>query len=378
MTPHATRGTVLFDTGPLGTGSLFQDPIEVIEVWHAGDVATAFDALEAARADGKWIAGSASYELGYALIPKIASKMPQRIGQPLMQFGVFDKPIHPNRTAASSAFKLGEFTSEWAFDAYQSAFDIVHEFLESGDIYQANLTFPMVAEFAGDPYSLYDALRRRQPVPFGALVDLGGKILLSRSPELFFSLSKDGELRARPMKGTIRRSAMQTEDDNLKHQLRQSEKDQAENLMITDLLRNDLGRISTLGSVSVPKLFAIESYATVHQMVSEVVSQILPDCSLMGIFEALFPCGSITGAPKIRAMDILSDVETTQRGSYCGAIGWIAPDGSMEFNVAIRTLTCEPSGRVKLNVGGGVVYDSTAAGEFREAQLKAQFAQNII
>lgn len=377
MTRHSTRGSVLFDTGPLGAGSLFEDPLDIIEVWHAGGVAAAFDEMEAARADGKWIAGSASYELGYALIPKISSKMPQVINQPLMQFGIFDKPIRPNRTAASSAFKLGKFTSEWTSDDYQSAFDVVHDFLESGDIYQANLTLPMAAEFSGDPYSLYDALKRKQPVPFGALVDLGGKILLSRSPELFFSLSREGQLRTRPMKGTIRRSAKKTEDDDLKRQLRQSEKDQAENLMITDLLRNDLGRISTLGSVSVPKLFEIESYATVHQMVSEVVSQILPNCGLKDIFEALFPCGSITGAPKIRAMEILSDVETTQRGSYCGAIGWIAPDGSMEFNVAIRTLICEPSGQIKLNVGGGVVYDSTAAGEFREAQLKAQFAQNI-
>jgi para-aminobenzoate synthetase component 1 len=377
MTALSTRGSVLFDTGPLGTGSLFQNPLDVIAAWGPDDVAGAFEKLEAARANGHWIAGSASYELGYALIPKTLPKMPPERYRPLMQFGVFEKPDHPDETVTPSAFKLGRFTPEWSFDDYQSAFDTVHGFLESGDIYQANLTFPMVAEFTGCPYSLYAALRRKQPVPYGALVDLGGALLLSRSPELFFSLSNEGQLRTRPMKGTIRRSPVQTEDDDLKNQLRQSEKDQAENLMITDLLRNDLGRISKLGSVSVPKLFEIESYTTVHQMVSEVVSQIVPDCNLMDIFEALFPCGSITGAPKIRAMEILSEVEAVQRGTYCGAIGWIAPDGAMEFNVAIRTLICDPTGQITLNVGGGVVYDSTAPGEYREAQLKAQFAQNI-
>lgn len=376
MMPQSAHGSVLFDAGPLGTGSLFQDPLAVIEAWRLDEVVAAFEKLEAAQAEGKWIAGSASYELGYALIPKVLSKMPPACSQPLMQFGIFDGPKHPNATITPSPAKLGAFKSEWSFKEYATAFDTIHDFLKSGDIYQANLTFPMVAELRGSPYGLYNALKRKQPVPYGAMVDLGAAKLLCRSPELFFSLSKEGQLRARPMKGTSRRSHVQSEDNDLRHQLAHSEKDQAENLMITDLLRNDLGRISKLGSIAVPKLFEIESYTTVHQMVSEVVSQILPDCSLLDIFVALFPCGSITGAPKIRAMEILSNVEATPRGSYCGAIGWIAPDGSMEFNVAIRTLICEPSGQITLNVGGGVVYDSTAAGEFREAQLKAQFAQD--
>jgi para-aminobenzoate synthetase component I len=177
------------------------------------------------------------------------------------------------------------------------------------------------------------------------------------------------------MKGTIKRSADRTEDAALRAQLAGSEKDQAENLMITDLLRNDFARIAQIGSVQVPSLFEIESYATVHQMISEVTATIKPDCGLSDILLALFPCGSITGAPKIRAMQILARLETAPRDAYCGMIGWIAPYGAMEFNVAIRTLICGPTGQARLNVGGGVVYDSSAQSEYDEALLKSAFAQ---
>jgi para-aminobenzoate synthetase component 1 len=231
------------------------------------------------------------------------------------------------------------------------------------------------ATYRGDLEALYQKLIDKQPVPFGAYVNLGETTLLCRSPELFFALSAQGELRTRPMKGTIKRGATTAEDEVLKAQLAQSEKDQAENLMITDLLRNDFGRIAKIGSVKVPSLFEVESYATVHQMVSEVTADLLPECSLADILRAVFPCGSITGAPKIRAMEILSELEPMARDAYCGAIGWIAPDGAMEFNVAIRTLKCAPDGQVTLNAGGGVVYDSTAQSEYREALLKTQFAQ---
>ncbi len=369
--------TVLFDGGPLGNGSFFQAPEQVIEAWQPEEVGPALRAMEDAQASGKWLAGSVSYELGYVFIPKIAARLPANRKEPLLQCAVFDKVMAPPDRGGRSTAELTRFEPEWDFDRYGAAFDRVHRYLRNGDIYQANLTFPMVAQFRGDLYGLYDALRRRQPVPHGAFVDLGETKLLSRSPELFFSLSADGQLRARPMKGTIGRSAVDTEDAALKAQLAQSEKDRAENLMITDLLRNDLGRLSQIGSIRVPTLFGVETYATVHQMISEVTGQIRPDCTLTDVFAALFPCGSITGAPKIRAMEILSELEDAPRGSYCGAIGWIGPDGAMEFNVAIRTLICEPSGRVTLNVGGGIVYDSNAEGEYGEALLKARFAQSL-
>lgn len=369
---------VLFDTGPLGAGSLFREPEATIEAWRPDEVARAFEKMEATRSNGKWLAGSASYELGYALISKLAPHMPSERREPLLQFGVFDQPAAAPVVDEEISGALGGFSPMWSLNRYRDAFERIHEHIQSGDIYQANLTFPLFAEIQGCPFALYRALRDKQPVPHGALVNLGNDVLLSRSPELFFACSKSGELKARPMKGTARRGITPIEDERLKKELIRSEKNQAENLMITDLLRNDLGRISEIGSVKVPKLFEVESYATVHQMISEVASQMLPGLTLFDIFQALFPCGSITGAPKIKAMEILSDVEEMPRGSYCGAIGWIAPDGSMEFSVAIRTLICEPSGWATLNVGGGVVFDSTAHDEYAESLLKARFASKLV
>ena len=179
------------------------------------------------------------------------------------------------------------------------------------------------------------------------------------------------------MKGTAPRDADPVRDAELAEELRASEKGQAENLMIVDLLRNDISRIAQVGSVKVPKLFAVESYATLHQMVSTVVGQLAAPPSLAGIMAALFPCGSITGAPKIRAMEIIREVEPHPRGVYCGAIGWMAPDGAASFSVAIRTLSLWPGGRVSLNVGGGVVQDSTAEGEWEEALWKARYVRGL-
>lgn len=371
-----TQGrSVLFDRGPLGTGSLFCHPGCIIEAWHPHEVNEALRAIEAWQESGKWIAGSVSYELGYALNPTIISKLPADRKEPLLRFGVFDEVHTPSAANVGGEASLGSFEPGWDFQTYRQAFDTVHMFLRSGDIYQANLTFPLNAVYKGNLVCLYEQLKQKQSVPFGAFVDLGSTTLLCRSPELFFSLSAEGQLRTRPMKGTIRRGADPAEDEALKERLRNSEKDQAENLMIVDLLRNDFSRISQVGSVQVPELFKIESYATVHQMTSEVTATIRSECKLTDILTAAFPCGSITGAPKIRAMEILAELEATPRGNYCGAIGWIAPDGSMEFNVAIRTLICDPNGQARLNVGGGVVYDSTAQSEYNEALLKAQFAQ---
>ncbi|GIT93210.1 aminodeoxychorismate synthase, component I [Jannaschia pagri] len=374
MTARDPSGVIAFDTGPLGAGTQFSDPVDLIEAWQPEEVAQAFDRLERATARGQWLAGTLSYELGYALVPVLADRMPARRDAPLLRFGVYDAPhALPDRSSQGTG-RLGSFTPDWTLERYRDAFDAVHGFLGQGDIYQANLTFPMFADWSGCPFDLYDRLRARQPVPHGAFVDLGGQIALSRSPELFFSVSTSGTMRTRPMKGTRPRSRDARQDKRLRDQLIAAEKDRAENLMITDLLRNDLSRISITGSVRVPMLFEVESYATVHQMVSEVVSDRRANVGLQDTLTALFPCGSITGAPKIRAMQILSELEDAPRGLYCGAIGWIAPDGSMAFNVAIRTILLDPNGRARLNVGGGIVYDSTALSEFQEARLKATFA----
>jgi para-aminobenzoate synthetase component 1 len=257
----------------------------------------------------------------------------------------------------------------------------VKDYIGAGDCYQVNLTFPMQASLqAGTPLGLYGALRARQSVGHGAYVDLGpsaGPVLVSRSPELFLRLTPEGRIEARPMKGTAPRDPDPVRDGELAEDLRASEKGQAENLMIVDLLRNDISRIARVGSVRVPRLFAVESYATLHQMVSTVVGELAEPASLPGLMAALFPCGSITGAPKIRAMEIIAELEPNPRGAYCGAIGWMGPDGAGSFNVAIRTLSLFPGGEVVLNVGGGIVQDSEEEAEWQEALLKARYARGL-
>jgi para-aminobenzoate synthetase component 1 len=262
----------------------------------------------------------------------------------------------------------------WSFEDYKKRFDRVHRHLREGDCYQANLTFPVEAKWTGDPLSAFDALAARQAVKYGALVDLGGPVILSRSPELFFEIDADGWIETHPMKGTAPRGKTPEEDEDLRRFLANDPKNQAENRMIVDLLRNDISLISEVGTLDVPELFRIESFATVHQMVSRVRARLLPGLSIRQIFSALFPCGSITGAPKIRAMEILRELETAPRNAYCGAIGWIEPGGRMRFNVAIRTITLFPDGEAVYNVGGGVVFDSTAEEEYAECLLKARYA----
>ncbi len=233
---------------------------------------------------------------------------------------------------------------------------------------------PIAARWIGDPLAAFWSLIERQPVHYGALVALEGPVLLSRSPELFFRLGSDGVIETHPMKGTAPRGSHAAEDAAIVAAMLGDEKSQAENRMIVDLLRNDISRISTVGTLEVPKLFDIETYPTVHQMVSHVQAELAPGLTVTDILAALFPCGSVTGAPKLRAMEILHALETGPRDAYCGAIGLIRPDGSMQFNVAIRTLSLFADGRAVFNVGGGIVFDSTAEAEYAECLLKARFA----
>ncbi|KFE36304.1 aminodeoxychorismate synthase component I [Thioclava atlantica] len=376
-------GRVRFDHGPRAGGTLFAEAAAVIRAETPDDLAPAFEAMEAARAAGKWLAGYASYELGYLMTDRLRPLLPEDRPEPLLQFGVFDAPRAPEPLQTGplepgqGGSGFSEFVPDWDFDRYRAAFDQVKELIAAGDIYQANLTFALRARVDGTPEALYRALAARQPVPYGALVDLGGPVLLSRSPELFFRVDAAGRIETRPMKGTLPRAGEPEEDARRRAWLAADPKNRAENLMIVDLLRNDLSRVSEIGSVRVPELFKVESFATVHQMTSHITAQLLPDWTLAGLFEALFPCGSVTGAPKIRAMEILRELETGPRGAYCGAIGWIAPSGAMEFNVAIRTIVLPGDGTARLNVGGGVVYDSTAETEYEEALWKTRFATSL-
>ncbi|MEO3427581.1 aminodeoxychorismate synthase component I [Pelagibius sp. CAU 1746] len=372
---------VLFDAGPADRPALFAEPRRLIVAWSAAEVPAALAALRQARDDGLWLAGACSYELGYLLEPKLAPLLPEARRQPLLCFGIFDGPDEQTAETLLTTARREEADArlsapqpKWSQAEYLAAFDRVAAYIAAGDIYQANLTFPMSARYEGTPLGLYAALSRLQPVRHGALVALGaGPLLLSRSPELFFRVDAEGKIETRPMKGTTPRGRTPEEDRALADFLRSDPKNRAENLMIVDLLRNDIGRVARIGSVEVPELFTVEDYATVHQMTSLVRARLNEGIGLPELLQALFPCGSVTGAPKVRAMEILRELEPQARDAYCGAVGWAAPDGSAAFNVAIRTLSLFDDGAVTLNVGGGVVYDSTGPAEYEEALWKARF-----
>jgi para-aminobenzoate synthetase component 1 len=355
---------------------VFDRPAEIIVAHEARDFLPALEAAQAAHDAGKWLAGYFSYEAGYLLEPKLVPLLPGGRRAPLVCLGVFDAPVEeavPPRGAASNG-PIFDARAAWSFEDYEKRFARLHQHIRQGDCYQGNLTFPVRAQWSGDPLAAFDALTERQPVKYGALVALGDPIVLSRSPELFFEIDAEGTIETHPMKGTAPRGATAAEDERQKNFLRNDEKNQAENRMIVDLLRNDISLISKVGTLEVPELFRIETYPTVHQMVSDVRAKLLPGLSIRQIFAALFPCGSITGAPKIRAMEILHDLEASPRDVYCGAIGWIAPGGTMRFSVAIRTISLFSSGEAVYNVGGGIVFDSVAQEEYQECLLKARFA----
>lgn len=361
---------VRFDHGPLPGGTLFTAPRMVIRADTPAGVGPALAAIEAARLQGQWLAGCLSYELGHALIPRLAPLMPAGRDFPLILMGIFDRPRPAPALPDAASARIGPAQPMWSRERYDAAIAVARDYIAAGDCYQVNLTFPMEADVKGDPLAVYGALAARQPVGEGAFVDLGGPVVLSRSPELFFAVDAASRIETRPMKGTAPRGR----DENAERTaLAASEKDRAENLMIVDLLRNDLSRICLPGSVRVPHLFHVETYATLHQMISTVTGQLVPGTGLTDILRALFPCGSITGAPKIRAMQIIAELERAPRGVYCGAIGWIDPAGPMRFSVAIRSPVMVAPGRLRLNVGGGITHDSRAGSEWQEALCKATF-----
>lgn len=359
--------------------TVFADPLRMVTVRTRSDFEPAFETLQQAHEDGKWIAGFMSYEAGHLFEAKLAPFALDGRETPLMCFGIFDGPSDDHPLAVRKQRVENEpFVTEpwagWDLEAYRQRFDRLHRHLREGDCYQANLTMPIRARWNGDPVAAFWSLIERQPVKYGALVSLDGPILLSRSPELFFRVDKDGWIETHPMKGTAPRGESAAEDAAIIAAMQADPKSQAENRMIVDLLRNDISRITEVGTLDVPKLFEVETYPTLHQMVSHVRAKLVADTLIRDIFEALFPCGSITGAPKMRAMEILHDLEAGPRDAYCGSIGVIAPDGTMQFNVAIRTISLFDGGEAVFNVGGGIVFDSTAEAEYEEALLKARFA----
>jgi para-aminobenzoate synthetase/4-amino-4-deoxychorismate lyase len=386
---------VLLDDARAGEAAadalLYEAPRALFIAHRPEEVEGALAAADAAqRAEGGSLAGYLAYEAGLALEPKLAGLAAARSGAagPLVWLGLFDAPRRmaaaemPGWLAATAQGPgtLGPMEPQLSPGGYEAAFNALREAIHAGDIYQANLTYSLAGSYRGDPVGLYAALRGAAAAGYGGLIFDGSHWLLSLSPELFVALN-GSEAKVKPMKGTRPRGADPAADRAAVEELTTSVKDRAENLMIVDLMRNDLSRVAEAGSVHVDAPFAVESYPTVHQMVSTVRARLSPGKGAMDLVRALFPCGSITGAPKIRAMELLAEVERDARGAYCGAIGRIDADGNAAFNVAIRTLRLTPiengQGSAVLGIGSAIVADSDPLSERRECEVKAGFLRRM-
>ena len=357
---------------------LYRQPLATVTAERVEDVEPALDQLRRASRDGLYLAGFLTYEAGLAFEPRLGGCATETAG-PLLWFGLFETCQSVDGAdvdillRGAGPCRPGSLRPAIDMATYARRFARVRDYIEAGDIYQANLTFQSSLPFEGDPVALYRSLRVKAGAGHGALVATGDQWLLSFSPELFFSLD-NGRLLARPMKGTAARGATEDEDAELAALLAVDPKQRAENLMIVDLLRNDLSRVAIPGSVEVARLFAVERYPTIYQLVSDIGADLKAGLDAFDVLRATFPCGSITGAPKLRAMEVLASVEGTPRGIYTGSIGRIDPDGDACFNVAIRTLSIAVGSiEATLGLGSGVVADSTVGSEWRECLDKARF-----
>ena len=353
---------------------LFDGLKSVVIARTPAEVVPALREVEQAVERGRHVAGFVSYEAASGLNPDLPAAESGDL--PLIWFGIFnerhecgpgtgptengDCNISPPVTAIGQA-------------PYSAAIETIRAAIARGETYQVNFTTRQRFGFSGDPFALYRRICRNQQAPFCAWIDTGSHRVLSVSPELFFTL-KDGLLTMRPMKGTAPRAALPAADRAERERLAASPKERAENLMIVDLVRNDLSTIAETGSVAVPSLFEVETYPTVHQMTSTVTARIKPEVGITDIFRALFPCGSVTGAPKRRTMEIIRDLEQEPRGVYCGAIGYLSPGNEAVFSVAIRTVVLDMAAQTgELGLGSGITWDSEADAEYRECLIKGEF-----
>ena len=351
----------------------FGEPIRVLKAKSTDQVLAALhEAEQAVEAEGLYAAGFVAYEAAPGFDPALrAQRVREQLDIPLLWLGLFHEPeVWSDLPDAALAHTPGPWEPAIDRATYRQAVAAIKEQIAAGYTYQINYTFPLVADFKGEPWPLFIQLAAAQRGRYAAYVDTGRHVVCSASPELFFQRA-DGVLTSRPMKGTAPRGRTLTEDEAQRAWLFASEKNRAENVMIVDMIRNDMGRVAEVGSVRVPELFEVERYPTVLQMTSTVTSR--TNASFADIFKALFPCASITGAPKVSAMGIIADLEPAGRGVYTGAIGYLAPGGRAQFNVAIRTVVVDrQTGRATYGVGSGVVWDSDADEEYDECLLKAR------
>lgn len=337
-----------------------------------GEVNAALKEVERAVSRGLHAAGFIAYEAASGLDPAFKTRSPGVA--PLVWFGLFERRNEgtKDRSGTDRAYSLSGWRPSISKAEYEDAVARIRDYIAAGDTYQVNFSYRLRADFEGDAGALYRDLCRSQRTAYSAYVDTGRIQVLSVSPELFFRL-KSGELTTRPMKGTRRRGRCPEEDRSMFDDLRTSTKDRAENVMIVDMLRNDLGRVSITGSVEAPTLWEVERYETVLQMTSTVRSRLRNGVGVSDILRSAFPCGSVTGAPKVRTMEIISELEDFPRGVYTGSIGYVSPGPEAQFNVAIRTVTVDrEKALAEFGVGSGVTYDSSAGNEYEECRTKAR------
>lgn len=360
---------------------IYDNPLEIISASHPSDIDDALTRIEEKLGRGYHIAGWISYEAGLCFEKKLAGLLPEKLDTPLIYMGVYEgrktldaqsADIYWSVHEDKSAYELSNLALKQDRESYGQAFEKIQNYLKAGDVYQVNYTQKAMFDFQGCAKSLYATLRNAQSVEYAAYIESDELKVLSLSPELFIKKTGD-KITARPMKGTCRRGRTVVEDDQRSTELRLSEKECAENLMIVDLLRNDLSKVAQNGSVEVSKLYDVEKYRTLFTMTSTVEARVNSEYSALDVMTSIFPCGSVTGAPKIRAQEIISELEQTPRGIYTGAIGYISPDGEMCFSVPIRTITITEDGNGEIGIGGAIVADSSAQSEYDECLLKAEF-----
>jgi para-aminobenzoate synthetase/4-amino-4-deoxychorismate lyase len=371
---------------PAAPARRYTRPVGAVLAQRPEELVSALAALEAARARGLHACGYIAYEAGYVLqgLPLPDFPEPQAT-QPLLHFQLFEhcellnaetsaawlKTLAGDEACAVHEIELAEDEANYSRKIAQ-----IRGLIREGETYQVNYTLPCRFRHTGNAAALYLALRKTQRVDYSALLNVPEAQVLSISPELFIERRGD-MLTTRPMKGTAARGASAAEDNEIAEHLRSDPKSRAENLMIVDLLRNDLGRVAQTGSVKVPALFEVETYETLQQMTSTVTATLATDTALPQILSALFPCGSITGAPKHRTMQIIAELEQEPRGIYTGAIGYIEPGGDFCFSVPIRTVVSTTPGKALMGVGSGIVYDSNAQAEYAEVELKTRFLHEV-
>ncbi len=372
--PKVNETELLFEFNQAGQKDQyfrFVDPVKVLVADRIDQVIPCLEQVENGLKKGLYAAGYVSYEASPAF--DSACRTCHKSDMPLLWFGLYEAPtlIDKAEISASGSYQISDWEPDTGREEYEACIKQIKREIYAGNTYQVNYTIRFHADFQGDDFAFYQKLSRAQSSQYSAYLNLGRYRILSASPELFFRTEGDKFI-AKPMKGTAKRGRNLAEDQKQKEHLLISEKERAENVMIVDLIRNDLGKIAEFGQVRATDIFEVQKFPTVFQMISTIEAKMPADTSVVDVFRALFPCGSITGAPKISTMGIIADLEQSPRDVYCGAIGYITPQDGMCFNVPIRTVIVDrESNTAQYGAGGGITWDSKADAEYQEVLTKA-------